>query len=361
MGVSLIAVLIYHDYVYSRGRLAENGPEMHVLEEPMGGNEAVGAEGDDVPLLSDGKSDGNSDEAGDAASVLEDGFKSTTGEMDDGNEKTEGGSEEGSRAEIGGGRRGDDEEKCGDGDGGVGRKDKAELIGEMDREECFDFVVYDKPMKTGSTAITQGLKRVLEKRGRRSAVCKRGECLELAEGICHGEVERVDLVQHMDGKDGVLECLKERGYYVVTSIREPFARWESAFLYNREMKGNHYGISWRVGYGEFMRRMPGCALLGYYDGLGKRCEGEVSVEERVRRIVGRYDEVIDLDEEAGQGGGVVERLIRPFLKVRNRSRRPEQGFRERFDRRRLENETVLYEALRRRRKELLNGEAKRLC
>lgn len=222
---------------------------------------------------------------------------------------------------------------------------------------CASLIVYDKPMKTGSTAVTQALKRLLTLRQTNAtfAVCERAQCQQLARAICAGEAEPQHLLQHMDGEHGLLECLRHKGYYVMTSIREPLDRWESAYLYNQRERANHYGISWRESYDVFMSRFPPCALLGYYDGGDRRC-GD-GVEERIDRIVQRYDEIVDLyDEPRGQ----VERLVQQFVREVNKSPRDEH-FRNKFDRQLLENETKLYEALKKRREQLVARPPSVLC
>lgn len=223
--------------------------------------------------------------------------------------------------------------------------------------ECASFVVYDKPMKTGSTAVTQSLKRLLTSRNANTtfAVCERVQCRQLARAICAGEAQPQHLLQHMDGEHGLLECLREKGYYVMTSIREPLDRWESAYLYNQRERANHYGISWKESYDMFMSRFPPCALLGYYDGGDRQCRDDV--EGRIEQIVQRYDEIVDLyDEPRGQ----VERLLQRFVREVNKSPR-DAHFQDRFDLRLLANETKLYEGLKRRRQQLLARPSRVLC
>lgn len=223
--------------------------------------------------------------------------------------------------------------------------------------KCLSLVVYDKPMKTGSTAVTQSLKRLLasQQTNTKFAVCDRAQCQQLARAICDGRAEPEHLLQHMDGEHGLLECLREKGYYVMTSIREPFDRWESAYFYNKREQATHYGISWNESYDVFMDRFPACALLKYYDGGDPRCKDDV--EKRIRRIVARYDEIVDLyDEPKGQ----VERLLQRFVGEVNESPRS-PVVRGKLDPGRMENESKLYEALKERRVELNTRPTRVMC
>lgn len=81
------------------------------------------------------------------------------------------------------------------------------------------------------------------------------------------------LLGHLTVRDGLTECLKEKGYYAVTSIREPARRWTSAFLYNRMLKGGHYQIPWTKSFSYVMEHFPDCALFKYYDEMDWHGEG----------------------------------------------------------------------------------------
>lgn len=224
---------------------------------------------------------------------------------------------------------------------------------------CLRHVVYDKPVKTGSTAVTKALKKYLNVRGAQYLKCSFQNCTDAAREVCAGEREKVNFVEHLAGDADTLGCLGRSGYYRVTSIREPLERWESAFLYNRGKKATHYGIHYEASYEEFMSKYPACSLFDYYDGLGKRCEiPTLALEDRIARIVKRYDEVMDLyhDDVVGQ----LHRRLEDDLKEENKSSRPAHDFRMPIDLGRLQNETRLYEALRQRQKELV-GKERRLC
>lgn len=220
--------------------------------------------------------------------------------------------------------------------------------------KCLEYIVYDKPVKTGSTAVRDALVAYLEKRGGEWVECTFEGCNELAEKILSGEMEKKNLIEHMLGQEGLIERLGQAGYYKVTSIRDPRSRWESAYRYNKAQGARHYGIDPDVSYGEFMSRMPPCSLYDFYDKKGGACEGDL--EERIRKIVERYNEVIDLYEEEVKGQ--LHSRLAPYISVSNKS--PEYNSDGAFDEGRLTNETRLYEALKRRRVELF-GKEPTLC
>ncbi|CDF37613.1 unnamed protein product [Chondrus crispus] len=163
----------------------------------------------------------------------------------------------------------------------------------------------------------------------------------------------------MYGEDGLLECLRDRGYYVATSVREPRDRWESAYLFNKKKNGTHYGIPYQKGYRYFMQHFPPCALYEYYDGDSAKCR-QHPIEDRIKPIVARYDEIIDLYDDT-EPRGQLARIISKYIHEKNKSPRPDDGFREPFDTARLNNETMLYEALKRRREEILEEGQAPLC
>lgn len=59
------------------------------------------------------------------------------------------------------------------------------------------------------------------------------------------------------------------------------------FLFNRQIKGVHYGISFKESYRKFVSKVPQCILHDFYDGEGMGCDGRG--KERTRKIVGRFD------------------------------------------------------------------------
>lgn len=227
------------------------------------------------------------------------------------------------------------------------------------RKACLKHIVYDKPVKTGSTAVTKALKNYLDLRGEKYFDCSFGSCTQAAKDLCAERMEKIHIVDHMVGDEDAVNCLGRMGYYKLTSVREPLERWESSFLYNRGKKASHYGINYEASYEEFMSKYPACSLFDYYDGLGKRCEmAPISLEERIRRIVDRYDEIIDLYHDDVQGQ--LHKRLREDLSEENKSSRPDHDFRVTIDRARLGNETRLYNALKQRQKELLDREPE-LC
>lgn len=217
--------------------------------------------------------------------------------------------------------------------------------------KCLKWIVYDKPVKTGSTAVKDGLLAYFEERGLRYAQCEYKTCNDRALRYIGGEDAPRNLVGHQIGDDIMINALGKRGYYKVTSIREPKIRWESAFRFNRAMKGNHYAINSTASYKEFMERFPACALHHYYDNLGTACGDRL--EQRVEKIVNRYDEIIDLYDTAV---GQLHKRLLGHLRISNKSPVMGEEVREPFDETRLENETMLYNALRKRRLELAGHE-----
>lgn len=171
-----------------------------------------------------------------------------------------------------------------------------------------------------------------------------------------GETEKRHLVEHLQGGNRLVDRLGEVGYYKVTSIRDPRSRWESAYRYNKMMKARHYGIEPDASYEEFMKRMPACSLYDFYDKKGGWCGGDE--EERIREIVARYDEIIDLYQEDGAPMGPLHQRLAAFIKISNKS--PEYSNEGAFDEERLVQETRLYDALKRRKDQLV-GKEPALC
>lgn len=147
---------------------------------------------------------------------------------------------------------------------------------------------------------------------------------------------------------------------MVTSVRDPLERWESAFLFNKKKKQKHYRIPHQLPYKFFMEGFPACSLYQYYDGTDSKCSEKVSVGERMKPIVARYDEIIDLYEE-GKPRGQLHEIIAKYLRELNRSPRPGEDFREAFDKSRLDNETKLHKALKKGREEILKEGQPPLC
>lgn len=194
--------------------------------------------------------------------------------------------------------------------------------------KCLPYVFYDKPIKTGSTAVTYAIREYIEKTGSINQRCASTMCTPRAESICNGTFNPVHLLGHIDGRAGLSECLQQKGYYAITSIRDPLDRWRSTFLFNRQMRGKQYGIPWNASFEYFLEKFPDCTLYHYYDQMNLRCdEAPISWEERLKQIVDRYDEVIDLYADDGGAGGIMFERIKKFLRNKNVSER-DQGVKD---------------------------------
>lgn len=179
----------------------------------------------------------------------------------------------------------------------------------VQREECQEFILYYKPPKTGSTAVTDAARVFVQRNGHSDYRCGMLSCGPYAEGVCSGTLEPRQLLGHLNANFSIVNCLKEKNYFVVTSNRDPLERWRSAYRYNIQHKKTHYGIPWQVSYKEWMERVPECVLLNYYDGKGRDCGDDV--DERIERIVSMVDEVIDLYDDEHKGE--LHKAIVPFL------------------------------------------------
>lgn len=214
-------------------------------------------------------------------------------------------------------------------------------------ESCLPHIVFDKPVKTGSTAVTFAIRSYIQTRNEPDRKCTKQGCIDYAEQLCNGtypEKDMFSLIGHLKGTDGrVTRCLREKGYYSVTSIRDPVARWTSAFLFNRHLKSNHYGIPHTLSFSDFMDLLPRCMLYHYYDNLGGECNATSSVQERLENIVARHDEVIDLYDEPV---GVLHKRIARYVNDENVSSKPKDEFREPFNKHVLDEEYMLYNRLR---------------
>lgn len=215
--------------------------------------------------------------------------------------------------------------------------------------KCLQHIVYDKAPKTGSTSIAGELCRHLTKVGEKCKPCKHPTCMKTAQDVCSGARRPVHISGHLDGKTvsdpesrspGLVECLANMGYYVFTSIREPKDRWISRYYYRVE-KSKQEGAVYKPTLEEFITANPRCILFHYFDGLGPRCTGPVSVEQRIKKIVARYDEVFDLSD---QPSGPLEKHLRINMPMKNKAPRPKiyADIHPSI----LINETKLYNALR---------------
>lgn len=238
--------------------------------------------------------------------------------------------------------------------------DRPAVTAESPEKKCLKFFVYDKPVKTGSTAVTKALKKYLEARRETYHSCTFENCTKAAEAMCAEQMEKRNLIEHQIGKDGLINCLGNMGFYRITSVRAPLQRWESSYLYNQKKNGSHYGIHNSEPYSIFMNNYPTCALHHYYDNLGRHCDrGKLPPAERTARIVERYDEVIDLYNEGGEGQ--MHLRLQDMMREENKSPRPDTDFREPFNETRMADELHLYQELKRKQKELLERKRAILC
>lgn len=212
--------------------------------------------------------------------------------------------------------------------------------------KCLPLIFYDKPVKTGSTAIAEAIRSYIYDTGSIEQKCSYNSCWARAENICNSTLMPIHLLGHITLRTGLSECLRPKGYYTVTSIREPLQRWVSAYLFNKQMKGVQYGVSWNESLPFYMNNIPDCNLYNYYDRMSVHCDkGELPWQERLSRIIGRFDEVIDLYAE-DTGKGLLSSRIQKFLGHTNVSeRKGSVVVNEDFNRSRLVPEQKLYEEL----------------
>lgn len=231
--------------------------------------------------------------------------------------------------------------------------DKKEgAVVEEEEARCLPMIFYDKPMKTGSTAVTSAVEVLLNMHNEKSLVCKLTACGEYAVKLCANERPKIHLIDHIAANVSTALCLKNMGYYSVTSVRDPTSRWNSAYLFNQGKKGNHYGISYKESYEEFMRRIPNCSLLKYYDRGAGVCRGDVNSPEfqkRIADILQRFDEILDL---YGDPITDLHKRLVPFLAKENVSKRPKKISLGTIPKDRIAYEQALYDALVKRRFEL---------
>lgn len=166
-------------------------------------------------------------------------------------------------------------------------------------KECQQYILYYKPPKTGSTAVTYAARLYIQKQGHADYRCGLYSCGLYAEGVCDRRYPPKQLLGHLEANFSTVACLRESNYYVVTSNRNPLERWNSAYRYNFQHKASHYNIEWNSTYENFIANFPPCVLLNYYDGQGRQCVGDTDA--RIRNIVSMVDEVIDLYSDDNRG------------------------------------------------------------
>lgn len=229
-----------------------------------------------------------------------------------------------------------------------------------ENQDCQQYILYYKPPKTGSTAVTDAARWYVQTQGHSDYRCGLYSCGLYAQGVCDHRFRPKQLLGHLEAKFSTVQCLRDNNYFVVTSSRDPLDRWNSAYRYNFQHKANHYGIPWNTSYLEFISKFPPCVLLNYYDGQGRKCGDDTDA--RIEKIVSMVDEVIDLYLEDNSGD--LYRKIEPFLAESNVSdlgnttlEYPELD--EDLNAR-LEAERKLYNALKEKSKETL-APGRKLC
>lgn len=220
---------------------------------------------------------------------------------------------------------------------------------------CAPYLLYDKPPKTGSSAIFQALRIVYERIGQTYAVCGNlTSCGILAGEICEGTAPPQNLIMHISITPAVRSCLREKyNYYMLTSVREPGPRWDSAFLYNQWKESCHFSICHNETYLHFMNNIPVCNHFEYRDRIGDKTCAKGNVDGRIATILQDYEEVIDLYGPPLSEQGPIARVVSKHMQARNKSPRPKQEFQKPYDTTRLAYETKLYDALQQHGKELL--------
>lgn len=216
---------------------------------------------------------------------------------------------------------------------------------------CARYVIYDTPPHA-HIEVTKGLSAGLASQGglmrcERRAVDDEEGCGELLRRICNGtltgsivgSVGRI--IGHGDGELG--ECIRERGYVIVTATMPPLQRW--TLMYSHTLSEYSEESSLGMTYLQFMRRYPDCSLLHYYDGRGEWCADDWDVQSRIERIVSWFDESLDMalvnEGSVGQKMKGVD-----WKEVREG---PREKFRSFLEMGRLRGERGLWEGLRRRR------------
>lgn len=142
----------------------------------------------------------------------------------------------------------------------------------------------------------------------------------------------------------MVNCLRSRGFYAVTVATEPLERWIAVYLHESAQHTERYGKEYPTKFLDFVTRYPDCSLLHFYDGKGPMCADGNDVEVRIYDIVARFDEVVDL---SGVRSGTFGARIRRLADWRSRRRR-KNGVKTFTEMGRLNQERVLYEALRKK-------------
>lgn len=214
--------------------------------------------------------------------------------------------------------------------------------------QCLQYILYDRPPRTSGDLYMVAMKKYLRTFEVIGGNCKHPYCRQRVRDTCKNHRPIAHIYGALPGQQGLVECMRDRGYYIVTSIRPPRERWDMQYLYGvlKWTTGTPVNTS-PAAYASFMAHYPDCQLLNYYDGEGVDCDSDKIVDDRIARIVKRYDEVIVHDNEPV---GILEQRLQKYLespKLEVPSINME-GFSP--DVSRLRSETKLYLALKRLRR-----------
>ena len=168
---------------------------------------------------------------------------------------------------------------------------------------CDAAIVYNKPHKTGSTTIQQGLLAWARASGRRAVACSPyvarnsmalRECIPVAERRC------AVVASHLELDDGTRRLLRRRlgGDFVsVTSTRAPEARLVSLYLQTRQISAREAGAR-MPDMAAFLRRHNPWELYNYHTGGARAgaCPLDEPGRQAVVNLVKHYDVVLDVDE-----------------------------------------------------------------
>ena len=155
-------------------------------------------------------------------------------------------------------------------------------------------IVYNKPRKTGSSSLAELLRTQIGGEEKYWVPAKFHNDYLLGLNIMAGA--RL-FVQHRSIPDDALNKLRELGKVIlVTSTREPMQRWLSEFKQLRKLTSTQ-PIDWDE-FGRWMRGTPCDFHLNYHSGKRYDCSADATdhyMTEEARKIVRRYDVVLDLD------------------------------------------------------------------
>lgn len=206
--------------------------------------------------------------------------------------------------------------------------------------KCLHRIVYDTPKH--EAPLVKPLDEYISSFNGALRHCEFPNCERELNSICNATDIQDSYYGQLSASVDVIHCVRQMGYYVITSIRHPLERWFEVFGAEQQHHLATYGTPYERSMQDFITTFPDCSLLHYYDARGAHCADDTDVEERILAIVERFDEVVDLSSADGGDGLLAKRLkvddIRGSTGIIVRSR----GFMEMG---RLRNEMKLYEAL----------------